>query len=124
MKKEFVNEGNVKSTLIRDPHSPNELYVKTDIDDSKLHEDNQKKRDSGLLRHGAKNEFQDGGETIYWFKFDPMTFSISQRKYPDLWKQVTQGRDEAERLSAARKLQFLYPKEVVIYDGLGSKFVR
>jgi len=116
MKRQFHNEGNVKSTLIREDED--KVYIQTDIEDSGVHDKNKRMRESGMLRHGADNPLMEGGETVYWFSFDPMSWSIAQRKHPDLFQQAIHGRDEKERLDAARKLKFLYPGEVVIYDGL------
>jgi hypothetical protein len=89
------------------------LYVHTTFNDDPALERNKQLRNADLL---AKAKFYlHDNEDIRMFISCPDTTQwwLFKRDYPDIYKALSQNRDEAARMKACRQLQILHPEWVV-----------
>lgn len=112
MKHVFHESPNVRKTVVRDAHCPEEIYVKTETNEEPGVEAAKKIRSNELMKTDQKTGLADGGVIAFSFSFPTvMDFVLARKRDPDLFRQLSHGTDD-ERIRAAEKLEILYPQYV------------
>lgn len=112
MKHIFSEGGNVRGTVMRDAHTPERIYVKTETNEEPAIEANKRIRSNDLMPQDSPHPFVDGAVIAFAFSFPTLTdYNLLRKAEPERFAAVHRG-DYSERMKAAEQLSLLYPQYV------------
>lgn len=89
------------------------IYIHTKFHDDPALERNKQLRTADMLAKAKLHLHDDEDIRMVISCPDTTQWWLFQRDYPDIYKALSQNRDEAARMQACRQLQILHPEWVV-----------
>lgn len=113
MKSARIVAPNVRRTVMRDAHAPEQIAVRFDTNETPTVEQNKRIRGSSLLPQDSRNPFHPDDVIAFSFQF-PTLHDLQRVRglEPEIFGRLDAGGDEA--LRAAERLSLLYPQYVTI----------